>query len=105
MDGTIAQLDRICEIAALHGALVGFDDAHATGFLGRTGRGTHEYRGVMGRVDIITGTLGKALGGASSGFTAARKPVVDMLRQSARPDFLSNTPAPSTGVATISPLH
>ncbi len=104
MDGTIARLDKICDLAERYGALVGFDDAHATGFLGRTGRGTHEYRGVMARVDIITGTLGKALGGASGGFTAARKPVIDMLRQRSRPYLFSNTLAPSIVGATIAVL-
>ncbi|HXN14843.1 MAG TPA: glycine C-acetyltransferase, partial [Usitatibacter sp.] len=104
MDGTIAQLDRICDLAARRGALVGFDDAHATGFLGRTGRGTHEYRGVMGRVDIITGTLGKALGGASGGFTAGRRAVVELLRQRSRPYLFSNSLAPSIVGASIAVL-
>ncbi|MCC7507658.1 MAG: glycine C-acetyltransferase [Saprospiraceae bacterium] len=95
MDGTIAQLDKICDLAERYDAMVGIDECHASGFLGRTGRGTHEYRGVMGRVDIITGTLGKALGGASGGFTAARKEIVDLLRQRSRPYLFSNTVAPS----------
>jgi glycine C-acetyltransferase len=101
MDGTIAQLDRICELAQQHGALVGIDECHATGFLGRTGRGTHEYRNVMGKIDIITGTFGKALGGASGGFTAARKQVVELLRQRSRPYLFSNTLAPSITGASI----
>lgn len=105
MDGTIAQLDKICELAKRYGALVGFDDAHATGFLGRTGRGTHEYRGVMDRGDIITGTLGKALGGASGGFTAARRPVIEMLRQRSRPYLFSNSLAPSIVGASIAVLE
>ncbi|MEQ1744139.1 MAG: glycine C-acetyltransferase [Saprospiraceae bacterium] len=95
MDGTIAQLDKICDLADRYEAMVGIDECHATGFLGKTGRGTHEYRNVMGRIDIITGTLGKALGGASGGFTAAKKEVVEMLRQRSRPYLFSNTVAPS----------
>lgn len=95
MDGTIAQLDKICDLAEHYGALVMVDDSHATGFLGATGRGTHEHHGVMGRVDIITGTLGKALGGAMGGFTAARREVVDMLRQKSRPYLFSNSLAPA----------
>ncbi|HNM26976.1 MAG TPA: glycine C-acetyltransferase, partial [Saprospiraceae bacterium] len=91
MDGTIAQLDKICDLAERYDAMVGIDECHASGFLGRTGRGTHEHRGVMGRIDIITGTLGKALGGASGGFTAARKEIVDLLRQRSRPYLFSNT--------------
>ena len=93
MDGTIAQLDKICDLADRYDAMVGIDECHASGFLGRTGRGTHEYRGVMDRIDIITGTLGKALGGASGGFTAARKEIVDML-----PTITS----PPSAAATIS---
>src|SRR5438067_8552345 len=85
MDGTIADLKSICDLAEKYGALVMIDDAHATGFLGKTGRGTHEYRDVMGRIDIITGTLGKALGGASGGFTSARQHIVELLRQRSRP--------------------
>ena len=84
MDGTIAQLDKICDLAEQYDAMVGIDECHTSGFLGKTGRGTHEYRDVMGRVDIITGTLGKALGGASGGFTAARKEIVELLRQRSR---------------------
>jgi glycine C-acetyltransferase len=95
MDGTIAQLDKICDLAERYDAMVGIDECHATGFLGKTGRGTHEYRNVMGRVDIITGTLGKALGGASGGFTAARHEIVDILRQRSRPYLFSNTVAPA----------
>ncbi len=95
MDGTIAQLDRICDLAERYGALVMIDDSHATGFMGATGRGTHEHHGVMGRVDIITGTLGKALGGAMGGFTAARREVIDMLRQKSRPYLFSNSLAPT----------
>ncbi|HET9643554.1 MAG TPA: glycine C-acetyltransferase [Burkholderiaceae bacterium] len=94
MDGTIAQLDRMRELCDQYGALLGIDECHATGFLGKTGRGTHEYRGVYGRVDIITGTLGKALGGASGGFTAARREVIELLRQRSRPYLFSNTVAP-----------
>ena len=95
MDGTIAQLDKICALADKYDAAVMVDECHSSGFLGKTGRGTHEYRGVMGRIDIITGTLGKALGGASGGFTSGRKEVIDMLRQRSRPYLFSNTLAPS----------
>lgn len=101
MDGTIAQLDKICDLADKYDAMVGIDECHASGFLGKTGRGTHEYRGVMDRVDIVTGTLGKALGGASGGFTSARKEIVDMLRQRSRPYLFSNTVAPSIVGASI----
>ncbi len=101
MDGTIAQLDKICDLADKYGAMVMIDECHSTGFLGATGRGTHEYRDVMGRIDIITGTYGKALGGASGGFTAARKEIVDMLRQRSRPYLFSNTVAPSIVGASI----
>ncbi len=101
MDGTIAQLDKICDLADRYDAMVGIDECHASGFLGKTGRGTHEYRGVIDRVDIVTGTLGKALGGASGGFTAARKEIVDMLRQRSRPYLFSNTVAPSIVGASI----
>jgi len=94
MDGTIARLDEICALAEQYHALVHVDDSHATGFVGGSGRGTHEYRGCMDRVDIITGTLGKALGGASGGFTSARKEVVELLRQRSRPYLFSNTVAP-----------
>jgi glycine C-acetyltransferase len=101
MDGTIARLDTICDLAERYDAMVGIDECHATGFLGRTGRGTHEYRDVMGRIDIITGTLGKALGGASGGFTAARREIVDLLRQRSRPYLFSNTVAPAIVGASI----
>lgn len=105
MDGTIAQLDKICDLADKYDAMVMIDECHSTGFLGKTGRGVHEYRDVMGRVDIITGTLGKALGGASGGFTAARKEIVDMLRQRSRPYLFSNTVAPSIVGASIKVLE
>ena len=101
MDGTIAELGKICELAERHDALVMIDDCHATGFLGPTGRGTHERHGVLGRVDIITGTLGKALGGASGGFVSARKPVVEWLRQRSRPYLFSNTVAPVIAATSI----
>ena len=94
MDGYVAQLDKICDLADKYGALVMVDDCHATGFVGKTGRGTHEHCGVIGRVDIITGTLGKALGGASGGFTSGRKEIVELLRQRSRPYLFSNTMAP-----------
>src|SRR5438093_4233995 len=98
MDGTIANLGAICDLAEKYDVLTMIDDAHATGFLGKTGRGTHEYRGVMGKIDIITGTLGKALGGASGGFTSGRKEIVDLLRQPPPPCLVSHTAAPP-GVA------
>ncbi len=104
MDGTIAQLDKICDLADKYDAMVMVDECHSTGFLGKTGRGVHEYHDVMGRVDIITGTLGKALGGASGGFTSARKEIVDMLRQKSRPYLFSNTVAPSIVGASIKVL-
>lgn len=104
MDGTIAQLDKICDLADRYDALVMVDECHSTGFLGATGRGTHEYRQVMGRVDIITGTYGKALGGASGGFTASKKEIVDLLRQQSRPYLFSNTLAPAIVGATIKAL-
>lgn len=104
MDGIIAQLDKICDLADQYGAMVMIDECHATGFMGKTGRGTHELKGVMGRVDIITGTYGKALGGASGGFTAARKEIVEMLRQRSRPYLFSNTLAPSIVGASIKVL-
>lgn len=104
MDGTIAQLDKICELADRYDAMVMIDECHATGFLGATGRGTHEYRDVMNRVDIVTGTYGKALGGASGGFTAARKEIVDILRQRSRPYLFSNTLAPAIVGASIKVL-
>lgn len=104
MDGTIAQLDKICALADQYDAAVMVDECHSSGFLGKTGRGTHEYRGVMGRIDIITGTLGKALGGASGGFTSGRKEVIEMLRQRSRPYLFSNTLAPSIVGASIAVL-
>ena len=104
MDGTIAQLDKICDLADKYDALVMIDECHSTGFVGKTGRGVHEYRDVMGRVDIITGTLGKALGGASGGFTAAHKEIVDLLRQRSRPYLFSNTLAPTIAGASLEVL-
>lgn len=104
MDGTIAKLDQIREISDRFGALLGIDECHASGFLGRTGRGTHEYRGVFGKVDIITGTLGKALGGASGGFTSGRREVIELLRQRSRPYLFSNTVAPMIVGASIAVL-
>ncbi len=104
MDGTIAQLDRICDLADQYDAIVMIDECHSTGFLGKSGRGTHEYRGVMGRVDIITGTLGKALGGASGGFTSGKAPIIAMLRQRSRPYLFSNTLAPAITGASIAVL-
>ncbi len=101
MDGTIAQLDKICDLADTYQAVVMSDECHATGFIGKTGRGVHEYRGVMDRVDIITGTLGKALGGASGGFTSGKKEIIDMLRQRSRPYLFSNTLSPSIAGASI----
>ena len=105
MDGTIAQLDRICDLAEHYGALVMIDECHASGFMGATGRGTHEHHGVMDRVDIITGTLGKALGGAMGGFTAARREVVQTLRQKSRPYLFSNSLAPSIAGASLAVLQ
>ncbi len=104
MDGTIAQLDKICDLADRYGAMVMVDECHATGFMGETGRGAIEYRNVIGRVDIVTGTFGKALGGASGGFTAARKEIVDILRQRSRPYLFSNTLAPAIVGASIKVL-
>jgi len=104
MDGTIAQLDKIVALAEKHDAIIMIDECHSSGFLGKTGRGTHEYRGVMGKIDIITGTLGKALGGASGGFTSGRKEIIDMLRQRSRPYLFSNTLAPSIVGASIAVL-
>ena len=104
MDGTIADLESICDLAERYDALTMIDDAHAAGFLGDNGRGTHEYRGVMGRVDIITGTLGKALGGASGGYTSGRKQVVGWLRQRSRPYLFSNSVAPAIAAASIAVL-
>jgi glycine C-acetyltransferase len=105
MDGTIADLKSIVDLAEKYKALTMIDDAHATGFLGKTGRGTHEYRGVMGKIDIITGTLGKALGGASGGFTSGRKEIVDLLRQRSRPYLFSNTVAPPIVAACLKALE
>ena len=105
MDGTIAQLDKICDLADRYGALVMIDECHASGFMGATGRGTHEHHHVMGRVDIITGTLGKALGGAMGGFTSARKEVIAMLRQKSRPYLFSNTLAPAIAGASLAVLE
>ena len=104
MDGTIAKLDTICDLADQYNAIVMIDECHSSGFLGKTGRGTHEYRGVMGRIDIITGTLGKALGGASGGFTSGKKEVIELLRQRSRPYLFSNTLAPSIVGASIAVL-
>lgn len=105
MDGTIAQLDKICELADKYDALVMIDECHASGFMGKTGRGTHEHHNVIGRIDIITGTLGKALGGAMGGFTAGRKEVINTLRQKSRPYLFSNTLAPSIAGASLSVLQ
>ncbi len=105
MDGTIAQLDKICDLADQYQALVMIDECHSSGFLGKTGRGTHEYHNVIGRVDIITGTLGKALGGASGGFTSGPKEVIELLRQRSRPYLFSNTLAPSIVGASIEVLN
>ena len=105
MDGDIAKLDKICALAEKYDAMVMVDDCHATGFVGKTGRGTHEYHDVMDKVDIITGTYGKALGGASGGFTAARKEIVDILRQKSRPYLFSNTLAPSIVGGSIAVLE
>ena len=104
MDGTIAQLDKICDLADKYDAIVMIDECHSSGFLGKTGKGTHEYRGVMGRIDIITGTLGKALGGASGGFTSGRKEIIEILRQRSRPYLFSNSLAPSIVGASIAVL-
>jgi glycine C-acetyltransferase len=104
MDGTIAQLDKIRELCDRFNALLGVDECHASGFLGKTGRGTPEYRGVFGKIDIITGTFGKALGGASGGFTAARKEVIELLRQRSRPYLFSNTLAPAIAGASLAVL-
>ena len=104
MDGTIAQLDKICDLAEQYDAMVHHDDCHAVGFMGKTGRGIHEYHNVMDRVDIITGTFGKALGGASGGYTSGRKEIIDMLRQRSRPYLFSNTLAPAICAATLKVL-
>lgn len=105
MDGTIAKLDEICALADRYDAIVMSDECHSSGFIGKTGRGTHEYRGVMGKIDIITGTLGKALGGASGGFTSGKKAIIEMLRQRSRPYLFSNTVAPSIVGASIAVLE
>ena len=104
MDGTIAQLDKIVDLAQKHGAMTMIDDCHATGFLGDTGRGTHEYRNVVGKLDIITGTLGKALGGASGGYTSGRKEIVGWLRQRSRPYLFSNSVAPTIAATSLAVL-
>ncbi|WP_456373925.1 glycine C-acetyltransferase, partial [Thiolapillus sp.] len=104
MDGSIARLDEICDLADEYGAMVHHDDCHATGFMGKKGRGIHEYHGVMDRVDIITSTFGKALGGASGGFTSGRKEIIDLLRQRSRPYLFSNTLAPSICAASLRAL-
>lgn len=105
MDGFIAPLKQICDLADRHGALVMVDDSHAVGFMGRTGRGTHEHAGVMGRVDILTGTLGKALGGASGGYASGRREIIELLRQRSRPYLFSNTLCPSIAGASIAALE
>ncbi len=104
MDGSIAQLDKICDLADKYDAIVHHDDCHAVGFMGKTGRGIHEYHNVMDRVDIITGTFGKALGGGSGGYTSGRKEVIDMLRQRSRPYLFSNTVAPAICAAALKVL-
>ena len=105
MDGTVANLKEICDLADEYGALVMVDDSHAAGFMGKTGRGTSEHCGVMGRVDIITGTFGKALGGASGGFTSGRKEIIDLLRQRSRPYLFSNTLAPAVAAGSLKVLE
>lgn len=105
MDGTVAQLDKIAVLAEKYNALIMIDECHCSGFMGKTGRGTHEHHNVMGKIDIITGTLGKALGGASGGFTSGRKEIIDMLRQRSRPYLFSNTLAPSIVGASIEVLN
>jgi glycine C-acetyltransferase len=105
MDGYIANLQAVCDLAEQYGALVMVDDSHAVGFMGKTGRGTHEYNHVMGRVDIITGTLGKALGGASGGYTSGRKEIIELLRQRSRPYLFSNTLAPTIAGASLKVLE
>ena len=104
MDGYYAKLDEICALAEKYDALVMVDDSHASGFTGKTGRGTHERAGVMGRIDIITGTLGKALGGASGGFTSGRKEIIDLLRQRSRPYLFSNSIPPAIAAASIAAI-
>jgi glycine C-acetyltransferase len=105
MDGTVAQLDKIVALSEKYNALVMVDECHCSGFMGKTGRGTHEHHNVMGKIDIITGTLGKALGGASGGFTSGRKEIIDLLRQRSRPYLFSNTLAPSIVGASIEVLN
>ena len=105
MDGTIANLKGICDLADKYGALVMVDDSHSVGFMGKTGRGTHEHCGVMGRVDIFTGTLGKALGGASGGYTSGRREIIDLLRQRSRPYLFSNTIPPAVAGASLKCLE
>jgi len=105
MDGYISNLPGICDLAKKYSALVMVDDSHAVGFMGKTGRGTHEYHNVMGRVDILTGTLGKALGGASGGYTSGRKEIIDLLRQRSRPYLFSNTLAPGIAGASLKVLE
>lgn len=105
MDGYIAQLDKVCDLADKYGALVHFDDCHATGFVGKTGRGTHEHCGCMDRIDITTGTLGKAIGGASGGYTSGKKEIIDLLRQRSRPYLFSNSLAPSIVMASLKTLE
>lgn len=105
MDGTFAKLDEICALAKKYNAMVMIDDSHAVGFIGKSGKGTHEYRNVIGEVDIITGTLGKALGGASGGYTSGRKEIIDILRQRSRPYLFSNSVAPSTVCASLKALE
>jgi glycine C-acetyltransferase len=105
MDGYVAKLDEICDLAEKYNAMVMVDDSHATGFIGKTGRGTHEYKGVMGRVDVITSTLGKALGGASGGFTSGRKEIVAMLRNRSRPYLFSNSLAPMIVSASLAVMN
>jgi glycine C-acetyltransferase len=105
MDGHIAQLDKVCDLADKYNALVHFDDCHATGFLGKTGRGTHEYRDCIDRIDITTGTLGKAVGGASGGYTSGKKEIIELLRQRSRPYLFSNSVAPSIVMASLKSLE
>jgi glycine C-acetyltransferase len=105
MDGDIARLDKICDLAERYGAMVMVDDSHATGFVGRTGRGTHEHCGVMDRVDIITSTLGKALGGASGGFITGKRPLIELLRNRSRPYLFSNTLAPPIVAGSLAVLE
>jgi glycine C-acetyltransferase len=104
MDGYIAQLDKVCDLADKYKALVHFDDCHATGFLGKTGRGTHEYRNCMSRIDLTTGTLGKAIGGASGGYTSGRKEIIELLRQRSRPYLFSNSLGPGIVMASMASL-